>query len=64
MNLKYVNQHYRHVEHLGDGAYVAMNDYELIIFTSDGIEVLNIVVLEPPVAMGLAKYMVSKGIKV
>ena len=45
--------------YIGDGVYVYFNGYALVLTTENGIEVENMIVLEPEVWRGLKDYVLS-----
>lgn len=52
--------------YLGDGAYVKEGSYmgEFILYTSNGVEVTDTVVLGPGEVLNLVEYLKSKGFKI
>lgn len=45
--------------YLGDGVYVAHDDFGLVLTTEDGISILNRIVLEPDVYSALVAYVAA-----
>jgi hypothetical protein len=48
--------------HLGDGAYAEFDGYSIRLFTSDGINETNNVILEPEVMLALQDFAQSHGV--
>lgn len=46
-------------QYIGDGVYADYDGYALILTTEDGIQVTNIIVLEPQVFTSLIKFTKS-----
>jgi hypothetical protein len=44
-------------QYLGDGVYVAVSGYDLVLTTENGISITNEIVLEPEVLRALLKYL-------
>lgn len=48
--------------YLGDGVYAQWDGYQLILTTENGIEVTNIIVLEPEVLRALGLFFQQLGV--
>lgn len=49
--------------YLGDGVYVATDDYGLVLTTENGIEATNTIYLEPEVYAALARFVAAETLR-
>ena len=49
--------------YLGDGVYISWDGYQIKLYTSDGVKVIDVIYLDPHIQVALTKYIedISEG---